>query len=415
MGYQSPLRNQHHQWVSKQTELFSDRVSRADRPVSETGDQSAKFELTYIPYGPDGGSEEHCCEIVESFGPIEPEYAAMRRCCGVLDAVHRSVIVLTGSDRLDFLDRMITQGVAKLPPGRTTRSFWLNRRGRIVSDLLVANLPDRTLLEVDLHAAQETFDSLDAFLFAEDAEMSLDIEAFAQVRLYGPACLVALGELLEEGAAPGAEEVTEGILGSVPVTMVGLDEVGEPGVALIFDRSCVESVWDTLMDWESETKQRIRPVGWSAYNTARIEGGTPLFNVDFGSDSIPHESGLLESRVSFNKGCYLGQEIVARVHNLGHPKQRLRAISLDPACMPVAGTQVFAALEGASGEVHLGPQIGWITSSTIAPMLGASPIAFGMLKYDYSDVDVSLMIASDGETHVATVRDDFRFLPGVSP
>lgn len=414
MGYQSPLRNQHDQWVVKQTEIFADRVSRSDRSGAQSGAQSAQFEVTYIPYGPDGVSEDHCCEIVESFGPIEPEYAAMRRCCGVLDAAHRTVIVLTGSDRLDFLDRMITQEVSKLPSGQTIRSFWLNRKGRIVSDLLVANLPDRTLLEVDLHAAQTTFDSLDAFLFTEDAEMSLDIKAFTQLRLYGPACLVALDGLLEDGSSPSADGVTEGSLGGVPVTMLRLDEVGEPGVALIFDRNAAESVWDTLINWESETKQRIRPIGWSAYNAARIEGGTPLFNVDFGSDALPHESGLIESRVSFKKGCYLGQEIVARLENLGHAKQRLRAITLDPACMPVAGTQVFASLEGAAGEKHLGPQIGWITSSTIAPMLGASPIAFGMLKYDYSDVDASLMIASDGETHSASVREGFRFLPGAS-
>jgi folate-binding protein YgfZ len=382
--------------------------------MSDSGPQSAQFEVTYIPYGPDGVSEEHCCEIVESFGPIEPEYAAMRRYCGVLDAAHRTVIVLTGSDRLDFLDRMITQGVAKLAPGQITRSFWLNRKGRIVADLLVANLPDRTLLEVDLHAAQATFDSLDAFLFTEDAEMSLDIEAFTQIRLYGPASLVALDGLLEEGASPDIDSVTEGSLGGVSVTMIRVDEVGEPGVALIFARDAAESVWSTLIEWESETKQRIRPIGWSAYNTARIEGGTPLFNVDFGCDSIPHESGLVESRVNFSKGCYLGQEIVARVHNLGHPKQIIRAITLDPACMPVAGAQVFASLEGADGEAHLGPQIGWITSSTIAPMLGASPIAFGMLKFHHAELGASLLIPSEGETHAASIRDGFCFLPGES-
>ena len=146
MGYESPLRNQHDLWVAKQTELFANRVSGSDRQMSDSGPQSAQFEVTYIPYGPDGVSEEHCCEIVESFGPIEPEYAAMRRYCGLLDAAHRTVIVLTGSDRLDFLDRMITQAVAKLAPGQITRSFWLNRKGRIVADLLVATLLDQTLL-----------------------------------------------------------------------------------------------------------------------------------------------------------------------------------------------------------------------------------------------------------------------------
>ena len=67
MGYESPLRNQHDLWVAKQTELFADRVSRSDRQVSDSGPQSAQFELAYIPYGPDGVPEERCCEIVESF------------------------------------------------------------------------------------------------------------------------------------------------------------------------------------------------------------------------------------------------------------------------------------------------------------------------------------------------------------
>ena len=412
MRYDTPLRNQHRQWCSHQEALLNERVSASDRPRDGGQATPRQFEVSYLPYGPADDSEA-TCELVAAYGPVEPEYASLRRDCGLLDAPHRTIIELTGPERLDFLDRMLTQQLGSLPVGAVTNSFWLNRKGRVVADLLVANLSDRTLLELDVHAADETLATLDAFLFTEDVEMALLQESHVELRLHGPLSLAAVTELAHEGDSTPLEGARSAVLGEVPVLMFRSDDTGEPGVVLICKREDVQTLWSRLLEWTaSEGDRRIRPIGWEAFNAARIEGGTPLFNIDFGSDCMPHETGLLEERVSFNKGCYLGQEIVARMQNLGQPRQILRALNLEDDRLPVSGTQVFAALDGADGQVQMGPQVGVITSSTISPMLGARPIAFAMLRYDYAPVGARVLLAADGEPLLASVRDGLRFLPG---
>src|SRR5439155_17574914 len=119
---------------------------------------------------------------------------------------------------------------------------------------------------------------------------------------------------------------------------------------------------------------RARRIGWHAYNIARIEAGWPIFNIDFGPDSLPHETGVLEDRVSFKKGCYLGQEVVARMQSLGHPKQRLVGLkakewttSGGEEGVPEEGTRVYAQARGQEGGQP--PEVvGAVTSSAASPM-----------------------------------------------
>ena len=115
MRYDSPLRKQHQAWAEAQTAHFEQRVADAERPGAATAARQGAFEALYVPYGPGGEDQTIECEIIESFGPLEPEYAAIRRSAGLLDAPHRAMIELRGADRLDFLDRMVTQAVSSLP------------------------------------------------------------------------------------------------------------------------------------------------------------------------------------------------------------------------------------------------------------------------------------------------------------
>ncbi|MDX9910759.1 MAG: glycine cleavage T C-terminal barrel domain-containing protein [Phycisphaerales bacterium] len=156
----------------------------------------------------------------------------------------------------------------------------------------------------------------------------------------------------------------------------------------------------------------MRPAGWFACNIARIEAGTPLFPIDFGPENLPHESGVLDDRVSFRKGCYLGQEVVARMQSLGHPKQRLIALRLvgDNACdehantrQPVGGAHVFARSDAG------GNPVGTITSSTISPMLAGEVACFAMMRYANSDPGAELTIAADGAYVDAMVQPSLRF------
>ncbi|MCC7406605.1 MAG: aminomethyltransferase family protein, partial [Phycisphaeraceae bacterium] len=130
-----------------------------------------------------------------------------------------------------------------------------------------------------------------------------------------------------------------------------------------------------------------RGIGWMAYNTARIEAGSPLFHVDFGPDSLPHETAILSQAVSFTKGCYLGQEIVARMQSLGHPKRLLVGLRLPDDRLPIAGSQVLTA----DGQV-----VGAVTSSTLSPLLGQTAIALAVVKWGRHEPGTTLRVAAEG-------------------
>ena len=168
-------------------------------------------------------------------------------------------------------------------------------------------------------------------------------------------------------------------------------------------RDRAAAIWEFLLATDhivGQDKRRVRPIGWLAFNIARIEAGTPLFNIDFGPTNLPHESGILHDRVSFTKGCYLGQEIVARMESLGKPKQTLVGLKMQSDLLPVAGAQVF---ERGADDV-MGQQIGIVTSSTLSPMLGAAPIAFAMLKTACAAAGAAVLVNAEGEQVKATVE-----------
>jgi folate-binding protein YgfZ len=154
-------------------------------------------------------------------------------------------------------------------------------------------------------------------------------------------------------------------------------------------------------------------------NIARIERGTALYLADFGPDSLPHETGAetLHDRVSFKKGCYLGQEVVARMNALGHPKQRLVGLRIDlPSGNPapdafglpdmpqaVTGTSVVAADEPGA------PIVGAVTSSCCAPMLSQAHIAFAMVKWSHAQEGTKLWVQLDDRRLAATARESLVF------
>jgi folate-binding Fe-S cluster repair protein YgfZ len=114
---------------------------------------------------------------------------------------------------------------------------------------------------------------------------------------------------------------------------------------------------------------------------------------------------VLARRVSFRKGCYLGQEVVARMESLGKPKQRLVGVRMQEDRLPVAGAEVH--VEAAGGEV-----IGAITSSGPAPMLGSACVAFAMLKYASGEPGTRVRVAAEGDWAIGVVQPTLRFLPG---
>ncbi len=428
MALVSPLYRFHQQAEASLTAYGPEVVAR---PEGSPGEASAGGVLV---------------EIVETFGQLDVEYAALRKSCVVIDQPNRAVLEVTGGERVGFLNRMLTQELKGLGPGDVRRSFWLSRKGRVDGDLRVMACEDRVLLEVDVHAAARTCAGLGAYVISEDVEIRDVTGAVHRLAFHGPGSaevvaglLPASGEAIR-GLRPG--RACEVRLGGAAGLVFREDSTGEAGMELILPLAEVVGFYQRAVELFGDDDRgegvRLRPAGWHAFNVARIEAGTPLYNLDFGVESLPAETGVLHDRVSFTKGCYLGQEIVARMQARRQLKQQLVAVRFEPAtdpatgiaCQAVTGATLYASAEdGAKGSTTAGQTLeeaisgdggggassgGWqpvgvVTSSAISPMLGAIPIAFAQVKSSHAAAGTRLVCGLEGTAMAGGVRDSLCF------
>ena len=383
-------------------------------PANPLADLQSAAEASWIRYG-DG---EDAVEVVDSFGAYEAEYAAIRKGVGILALPQRGTVSVEGTDRQTFLQAMLTNDTSNLSGGRACRAFLLSKQGRIDADMVVcAHEGEQTcLVDLDRPDAARVVEELAKYLFSEDTRLEDASAQCYRIALHGPAA----AQLADRVAtAPEGRSVAElepyqcarTEVDGVDCRWFRRDEAGAPGLHLTVPIEGAVTVYHKLIDAvggitpevEGGVRRELtgRGIGWAAYNTARIEAGTTLYHVDFGPDSLPHETGALEETVSFTKGCYLGQEIVARMHNLGHPKRTLAGLRCSDESLPMAGTEV---LDAAGDTV-----IGAVTSSTRAPMLGQNAVAFAMMKWGKHRPDTEVRVAADGR-HVIAKTAALRFL-----
>lgn len=375
-------------------------------PVHESHEQREAF---FLPYGDDSTIST----VVETFGDLDMEYASIRKGCVIFDENHMGTIEITGSERLAFLNNMLTAKVDDLTPGTARWSFWLNRKGRIDADLRLAECDRRMLVRVDRHLAKKTTESLDAFLFAEDAEIRDVSESMHRFAIHGPTSQKLIS------SAFGVEIDLEAMTcmthewNGDEVVVLRDDLCGEIGLSVIVQKESAAALYAHLLSMcEQQEELKARPSGWMAINAARIESGHPLFNLDFGDSNLPVETGIIDERVHFAKGCYLGQEVVARMHARGACPRKIVAIRIEDQRItqehteihqPSTGSQVFEP--GKETETP----VGVVTSSTISPMLGAIPICFAIVKADSFSAGTELSVSAEGAMVRGIVQEQLAF------
>lgn len=383
-----------------------------------------------MPYGPPlaDGSQ---VQIADYFAPdgeasgIAAEYAAIRQRVGIMHLPQRTILELTGADVKDYLHRLCTQEINKLTPGHTVRAFQLDDKGRIAADLVVHHGDEATWVELDVFDRPWMKDLIEQRLFTEDVTVAAPGDSEREFFwLLGPAAVQLLGAVTEAasveqvatmGAAPGTTHVvgvSRDTEAPARVSAYRWDLGGVLGVRLAVLPDDAAAVHRCLLDaagYEVNAQPdaafaerrraslRGRPVGWSAFNTVRVEEGVPLYHVDFGPDSLPAETGQLDAAVSFTKGCYLGQEVVARMKSLGHPKKLLVGLRIEGDAVPHAGSQVVEP-----GDKQ--KAIGGITSSTASPLLGQKPIALAMVRWGKHREGTEVMVPADGRPVLAIIR-----------
>jgi len=385
---------------------------------------------SFVPFGPASANDDSAqspsakqapshVQLIETFDEYHAEYAAIRKSVGILDQPQRGLVVVTGKDRAEFLHRMITHDTRTLEVGQARRAFLLSKQGRITADMIVLHEADRSLIALDRFQAGDMVRELDKYIFSEEVKLVDQSSAFHQISLHGPNAFKLIAHLTGTAFEPLE------VMRHASVTMDGAsctiyrrDDAGSPGLHLIlpvdtalntFTRMAqavgglvpnISQANDDNTDTRSpDTRPPIkgRGIGWLAFNTARIEAGTPLYNIDFGPDSLPGESAQLEDAVSFTKGCYLGQEIVARMQHLGHPKRIIVGLRMEADRLPIAGSPVHE-LDSPGGTV-----IGGITSSTLSPLLGNTAIALATMKWAKRTPGTQVLVPAEGAFVKATV------------
>lgn len=346
-------------------------------------------------------------QIVGTFGEPEAEYAAIRKAAALIDQPQRGILELTGKDRLPFLNNLLTNQTwdksAKkgLEAGQGVYAFFLAKNGRVVTDMTVLERGDRTLLEMDARAVEPLRAAFDKYLFSEDVKMTGRVESLRQIAVHGPGALDVLRQVA------GAEFPELPPLGSASIRLYDTDATvwrddpaAIPGYHLLIDTASVERVWTGLLERFGQPKElgrrALRPAGWAAFNAARVEGGRPIFGIDFDDTILPHETGQLARAVSFTKGCYLGQEIVARMQARGQFARQLVGIRMTDDTLPIAGAIIYDDNDN---------QIGGITSSTISPVLSNLAICLGIVKKPFTPIGTILNIPAEGQMRKASVAE----------
>lgn len=343
--------------------------------------------------------------IVNTYGQGEAEYAAVRKAAALFDCPQRGVLELTGKDRLPFLNNLLTnqtwdkQTRTGLVAGQGAYAFFLNLKGRIVADMNVLELGERTLLDMDVRMLDPVRVALEKYLFSEQVNIASRVGLLHQLALHGPGAVDVLRQVCSESNMDISQlSCRSTTMFDASVVVWRDDSTGTPGYNLILDASIAANVWSRLIDRFAASEQlgrrALRPAGWAVFNACRIESGRALFGIDFDESVLPAETGLLSRAVSFTKGCYLGQEIVARMHARGQLARQFAGIRMDDDALPIAGAKIF---DDESNE------IGGITSSTVSPVLSNAAICLGYLKRPHFNVGTIVNIPAEGSMRKGSV------------
>ena len=328
--------------------------------------------------------------VAQHYGAPVAEQRALDAGDAAVDLSHRGVITVAGPDRLSWLNSMTSQQLLGLAPGVSTETLLLDPNGRIEHAIRVVDDGERAWLLVDEGSAEPLAAFLNRMRFALRVEVA-DVSAdFAAVLAFaGGTALAALRELgpVVEWADPWAEVARGG------TQYANGEHAGAEwsAVQLVFPAERLGAV-----------ASAVAPAGLMALDALEIRAWRPSRVADVDERAIPHEFDWLRSAVHLTKGCYRGQETVAKVHNLGHPPRRLVMLHLDGSEgeLPVAGALVFR--EGEASDPEARP-VGRITRAALHHEWGG--IALALLKRSVpADVTLAVRVGAEAADPNAPVE-----------
>ena len=336
--------------------------------------------------------EAHGWRLPDVYSSSADEYEAATQGVGLVDRSYVGRLRLDGGDGLDLMDRLSTNKLDDLGQDQGLNTVLTSSKGRIVDLLFVLRSDDHLLVLTSSETRQTVADWIDFYTFTEDVSVEDVTEATAMLAFIGPSASGLLDELSgEEISSVRRYESISATIDGVKVLVIRTDFCALPGYDLVLPASEALQLWRRLLD--EGAALGIKPVGMQAKEMVRIERGVPAYGTELGNSRNPLEANLREF-ISFNKGCYIGQEVVARLDTYKKVQNHLVGLSWESDVLP--GTNAALSLEGR--------KVGAVTSAVFSPKLNKG-VGLAYVKKAQAQPGLRLEMESADRELTARVED----------
>lgn len=277
------------------------------------------------------------------FGDRQAEFAALRGGCGVFDLGFRAKVSLSGGDRVRWLNGMTTNNIRDLGVGQGVYAFLLNPQGHILGDIFAYNRGDSIAIDTDIGQVEKILATFDHFIIMDDVEVANLSEQLTALGIAGPKCrevLTAAGFAIPEMQPLQVKAMT---WHGMECTLVRGEDLEQDSYEIWLAPESVRVLWDALL------AAGATPVGSEALELERIVSGIPRYGVDIRERDLPQETEQARA-LNFNKGCYVGQEIVERIRSRGAVHRKFTGFVVEGRAQIAAGAKIVGG-EKEVGEV----------------------------------------------------------------
>jgi folate-binding protein YgfZ len=346
-------------------------------------------------------AEVNGMEVVDSYGNWLEEHQALTTSAGVFDLSFRSRVCVTGADRARWLNGQVTNNVKDLRTGAGVYAALVSAKGKIQSDLNIYQLRDELLLDFEPGMTESVVKRLETYIIADDVQLMDAAPHYGLLSAQGPqaeAVVKGLG-LGVELPAQAMGFVSCGDVSKGEIYLMNHPRAGGKGFDLFVPKKELAGIFEKL-------QAAVRAVGgcfcgWRALETARIEAGIPRYGADMDETNLAPEAGIEPRAISYSKGCYIGQEVIARIRTYGQVTKSLRGLKLADGLttLPARGDKLYFD----------GKEAGYITSALASPALKAN-IALGYVRKECNQVGARLVLKNgmSGESVAEVMELPFR-------
>ena len=309
---------------------------------------------------------------------------------GVIDLSSRGRLLVSGSEAVMFLNGLITNDMKTLAVNSWMPAVFPNVQGRLIAAVRIIHREDGFLIDTESVSLETVAKLLERFILAGDFRVKDLTSETAMLSVQGGKAVEVIRQVFGETAATvaRAQVTTSQFANDGEVTIIRATHTGEDGFDLFVNAPQVEILRESL------TGADAQPIGPDTAETLRLEAGIPRFGIDMEETKVVTETNL-DDAVSFTKGCYIGQEIIARIKYRGHVAKKLTGVLLEEGSAVESGAKILSADD---------KEIGSITSSTVSPRLRRT-IALGYVKYDHLEPGTTVKVVSAGVEFPATVTE----------